>query len=120
MGVRRDDDDGVASDRVESYSGPARSNPPPQDEDVLEITDEPSHAEVSEAAVGDAADVPPAEVSLSEMEVVDVDRAPRSVEQVVSDLQAIAMEELERLEICLLYTSPSPRDLSTSRMPSSA
>ena len=24
------------------------------------------------------------------------------------------------LHICLLYTSPSPRDLSTSRMPSSA
>ena len=24
------------------------------------------------------------------------------------------------VEICLLYTSPSPRDLSTSRMPSSA
>ena len=28
--------------------------------------------------------------------------------------------ELGRFEICLLYTSPSPRDLSTSRMPSSA
>ena len=27
--------------------------------------------------------------------------------------------ELERV-FCLLYTSPSPRDLSTSRMPSSA
>ena len=26
----------------------------------------------------------------------------------------------DELEICLLYTSPSPRDLSTSRMPSSA
>jgi len=26
----------------------------------------------------------------------------------------------ERVRICLLYTSPSPRDLSTSRMPSSA
>ena len=26
----------------------------------------------------------------------------------------------ERHQICLLYTSPSPRDLSTSRMPSSA
>ena len=26
----------------------------------------------------------------------------------------------EDFEICLLYTSPSPRDLSTSRMPSSA
>ena len=25
-----------------------------------------------------------------------------------------------RFSICLLYTSPSPRDLSTSRMPSSA
>ena len=26
----------------------------------------------------------------------------------------------EGLTVCLLYTSPSPRDLSTSRMPSSA
>ena len=26
----------------------------------------------------------------------------------------------EILMVCLLYTSPSPRDLSTSRMPSSA
>ena len=26
----------------------------------------------------------------------------------------------EPITICLLYTSPSPRDLSTSRMPSSA
>ena len=26
----------------------------------------------------------------------------------------------EQVEGCLLYTSPSPRDLSTSRMPSSA
>ena len=25
-----------------------------------------------------------------------------------------------RVDVCLLYTSPSPRDLSTSRMPSSA
>ena len=28
--------------------------------------------------------------------------------------------ELEQACACLLYTSPSPRDLSTSRMPSSA
>ena len=26
----------------------------------------------------------------------------------------------DEFEVCLLYTSPSPRDLSTSRMPSSA
>ena len=31
-----------------------------------------------------------------------------------------ALELLNRLRTCLLYTSPSPRDLSTSRMPSSA
>ena len=37
------------------------------------------------------------------------------------DVQAIeATRRLNRLNICLLYTSPSPRDLSTSRMPSSA
>ena len=31
------------------------------------------------------------------------------------------LADMERdLRICLLYTSPSPRDLSTSRMPSSA
>ena len=29
-------------------------------------------------------------------------------------------EEIEQRRACLLYTSPSPRDLSTSRMPSSA
>ena len=34
-------------------------------------------------------------------------------------LVSARMPEAQRL-ICLLYTSPSPRDLSTSRMPSSA
>ena len=32
----------------------------------------------------------------------------------------MAPTDLQRLQACLLYTSPSPRDLSTSRMPSSA
>ena len=32
----------------------------------------------------------------------------------------ITKEIWEDRQICLLYTSPSPRDLSTSRMPSSA
>ena len=36
-----------------------------------------------------------------------------------SDLFAVRLNP-ELTEICLLYTSPSPRDLSTSRMPSSA
>ena len=32
----------------------------------------------------------------------------------------IVRGELERLDACLLYTSPSPRDRTRSRMPSSA
>ena len=30
------------------------------------------------------------------------------------------MRKMSEIQPCLLYTSPSPRDLSTSRMPSSA
>jgi len=42
-----------------------------------------------------------------------------------ADLQSITYnvfrnKRFEALKLCLLYTSPSPRDLSTSRMPSSA
>ena len=32
----------------------------------------------------------------------------------------VSLAAAEALQACLLYTSPSPRDLSTSRMPSSA
>ena len=35
-------------------------------------------------------------------------------------IQALIYFSMALLCICLLYTSPSPRDLSTSRMPSSA
>ena len=35
-------------------------------------------------------------------------------------MKRVTKEELAAMDACLLYTSPSPRDLSTSRMPSSA
>ena len=38
---------------------------------------------------------------------------------VVAQLLFLESED-PKADICLLYTSPSPRDLSTSRMPSSA
>ena len=38
--------------------------------------------------------------------------------EVLNGLHPEAHAEMEK--VCLLYTSPSPRDLSTSRMPSSA
>ena len=49
------------------------------------------------------------------------DRRYESSESVASAYDAWTEDRLlEQLWGCLLYTSPSPRDLSTSRMPSSA
>ena len=53
---------------------------------------------------------------------------PASLEQAILDKlgeKVIVWENLgnsysDKINSCLLYTSPSPRDLSTSRMPSSA
>jgi len=36
------------------------------------------------------------------------------------DFKRVNVEATQSVDICLLYTSPSPRDLSTSRMQSSA
>ena len=38
----------------------------------------------------------------------------------IAFLEALIHFYIDYLKCCLLYTSPSPRDLSTSRMPSSA
>ena len=38
----------------------------------------------------------------------------------VVEFDTAALRDARRMLACLLYTSPSPRDLSTSRMPSSA
>ena len=40
--------------------------------------------------------------------------------ELAQELCKIMKHECTIVEHCLLYTSPSPRDLSTSRMPSSA
>ena len=40
--------------------------------------------------------------------------------QISSNAKLLARQEGVDIRSCLLYTSPSPRDLSTSRMPSSA
>ena len=53
---------------------------------------------------------------------VDEDKKKKRVRTLVSDDQRQSvLDALQGLfRGCLLYTSPSPRDLSTSRMPSSA
>ena len=64
-------------------------------------------------------------------DVLAVDRSERAVDElrqvepsvearVVDCTDEEALREAGVLEICLLYTSPSPRDLARSRMPSSA
>ena len=51
------------------------------------------------------------------MEGEPVAQAPRNtLKRLIKEASAEGM----RVKTCLLYTSPSPRDLSTSRMPSSA
>ena len=42
------------------------------------------------------------------------------VNSINKNLSGISFEIKSNNKVCLLYTSPSPRDLSTSRMPSSA
>ena len=43
-----------------------------------------------------------------------------TLDELPKDEREFLKAQLEKLSNCLLYTSPSPRDLSTSRMPSSA
>ena len=79
-------------------------------EPTIEATEEASHSSEHEAAEADTASTASSTVSdlLNE-----------------ADASFTLMDELgftphTQCPTCLLYTSPSPRDLSTSRMPSSA
>ena len=44
----------------------------------------------------------------------------RSSADTINALDSLSVQQSNLIKDCLLYTSPSPRDLSTSRMPSSA
>ena len=59
---------------------------------------------------------------LREMTGVGMMECKKALVETDGDLEK-ALElflNLHQFQLCLLYTSPSPRDLSTSRMPSSA
>ena len=61
---------------------------------------------------------------LTDQEVLKIRETIDAEHQVEGDLRREVSQNIKRLmdmgNYCLLYTSPSPRDLSTSRMPSSA
>eukprot|EP00829_Urostomides_striatus_P000598 TRINITY_DN10676_c0_g1_i1.p1 TRINITY_DN10676_c0_g1~~TRINITY_DN10676_c0_g1_i1.p1 ORF type:complete len:101 (-),score=51.41 TRINITY_DN10676_c0_g1_i1:7-282(-) len=50
----------------------------------------------------------------------DVDANKRSLKGINNQSNWMKRTPIAQAIICLLYTSPSPRDLSTARMPSSA
>ena len=52
--------------------------------------------------------------------VPHTDKVGRVTRAQLEEIANVKMADLNAYDICLLYTSPSPRDLSTSRMPSSA
>ena len=54
------------------------------------------------------------------LESQDPTQITNAIKQVLKDCVQTRGVKIEDLPSCLLYTSPSPRDLSTSRMPSSA
>ena len=51
---------------------------------------------------------------------IDLGRMNKVLSINPEDLTVTVQAGVTRKQLCLLYTSPSPRDLSTSRMPSSA
>ena len=53
------------------------------------------------------------------IDTIDYEKSSGGIKSSNPDFQQ-ELDEILNLNICLLYTSPSPRDLSTSRMPSSA
>ena len=60
----------------------------------------------------------PVASAIQQVDAVAVDFM--TVAAVVAAVDFMVVMTAASLDICLLYTSPSPRDLSTSRMPSSA
>ena len=54
------------------------------------------------------------------LNTVGAEKTPTRDKEVIITESFKKIFENEEVQICLLYTSPSPRDLSTSRMPSSA
>ena len=61
-------------------------------------------------------------VTFSDLTITNKDLADYLVESddMLESLESIIEIGVKTMNSCLLYTSPSPRDLSTSRMPSSA
>ena len=52
--------------------------------------------------------------------IADITKEDTDSITITDPIVAVPSQKQGQIAFCLLYTSPSPRDLSTSRMPSSA
>ena len=89
---------------------------------ALEVAQESGHPRAFEVAVNamkQVADMSDKLIDLQQkMKNLNKDEEKKGPSSVTNN--AIFLGSTAELQNCLLYTSPSPRDLSTSRMPSSA
>ena len=77
---------------------------------IMQIKDGIRVSEISRDEVAHLAKL--SRLALSEEELAQF---ATQIDEIVDSVSAVG-----NVDTCLLYTSPSPRDLSTSRMPSSA
>ena len=90
-------------------------------EAVKDISVTPATLTAVELAYEELKVLAPDYVARLDNENIDVDSLTgKTISYEVNKGAAIGKAVSPNLYFCLLYTSPSPRDLSTSRMPSSA
>ena len=93
-------------------------------EEVLDLGDEPLDVGIDlleRARWGVLVEVPGERDLVADLGLGVVDPGVRDVrEDLAGDVPVDVLTEANVLGVCLLYTSPSPRDRTRSRMPSSA
>ena len=83
-------------------------------DDEVRPNEEGSEAQAS----GPAAQEP--ELTVDDILAADQNVDAAAEDAHLADHESALLGDLKRLQACLLYTSPSPRDRTRSRMPSSA
>ena len=78
------------------------------------------HLKTAATKISQSVNIPGFRKGKAPMDVVESIYGPEIRQEVLWDLASKTFTKIVQEKDCLLYTSPSPRDLSTSRMPSSA